>query len=177
MKKSLLFFALLISQFLTAQNEKLNQLDEAGKKDGKWMVYLDKNWKKIEDSSAAVYYRYTYYDHGDNIIPMGQWGDSDFKLEKTETTTTTNTKLLNGEYKWYDSKGILSSVHYFHNGDYVSCKEYFSNGQLNQHFDYTKGCAGEAHSWTMYIYNKSGELLRTDPVCKDKNGKWPKMRG
>lgn len=179
MKTSLLFFALAISQFLSAQNSGLNQLDKDGKKDGKWVVYLDKNWKRMDDSSTAIYCRYTYYDHGTNIIPMGECGGSGFRLEKTGITTaaTSNSKLLNGEYTWFDDKGILSSVHNFYDGEYISCKEYFNNGQVNQHFDYTKGCAGEAHSWTVYIYDKSGQLTQSLPTCKDKNGKWPKMKG
>lgn len=156
---------------LFAQVEPLNQFDASGKKEGKWPVYLDKNWRKASDSTSAAYCRYTYYDHGTNIYPMGPCGGKGYTLETTKAD-----KLLNGEYKWYDSKGRLSSVHMFKDGEYISCKEYFPSGELSQHFDYTKKCDGQAHGWTVFCYNKKGDLILASPTCKDENGKWPVMR-
>lgn len=171
--KSLLTTLLLtITSFIFAQTASLNQLEPNGKKDGKWAVYLDKDWKKIDDSAKASYYRYTYFDHGTNIYPMGQCGGKNYKLDGVAKN-----KLLDGEYKWYNGKGILSSVHVFKNGEYVSCKEYYPSGQVSQFFDYTKKCEGQQHGWTVYIYDKKGNLTLTSPTCKDKNGKWPTMRG
>jgi len=149
-----------------------NQLDANRKKDGKWTVYLDKNWKKVDDSTKATYRRYTYFDHGTNIYPMGPCGGKGYKLEGD-----TKLKYLNGEYKWFDGKGKLSSVHVFKDGEYVNCKEYFPTGELSQHFDYTKRCEGQPHGWIVYIYDKKGNLILTSTTCKDKNGNWPKMRG
>lgn len=65
----------------------------------------------------------------------------------------------------------------FKNGEYISCKEYFPTGELSQNFDYTKKCEGQQHGWTVYIYNKKGNMTHILPTCKDKDGNWPKMRG
>src|SRR4051812_11168604 len=100
---SLSFFMTFLSAF--AQTEKIGQTDLQGKKDGKWIIYLDKNWKQV-DSSSALYYRYTFYDKGTNIYPMGPSGGKNYKLESTGSG-----KQLDGEYKWFDAKGKLSSVH------------------------------------------------------------------
>jgi len=171
---TVLFFTL--ATFIYSQTKKISQLNNNGKKDGKWALYLDKDWKVINDSSEAVYFRYTYYDNGTHIYPMGPSGGKGYAL-KPQATASSNPVLLDGEYKWYDKKGRLSSVHVFKNGEYVSCKEYFPTGELSQHFDYTKTCDGQEHGWTVYIYDKNGDLKNTVVTCKDKNGNWPKMRG
>lgn len=175
-KIGLTFLFLTLTTFIFGQTEKINQLDSNGKKIGKWTVYLDKDWKQTDDSSKAIFFRYTYFDNGTNIYPMGPCGGKGYKLTSPNSKSTKST-LLDGEYKWYDSKGRLSSVHVFKNGEYVSCKEYFPTGELSQHFDYTKKCEGQEHGWTLYIYDKKGKVKQTVATCKDKNGKWPKMKG
>jgi len=168
--KSILTILLLtITTVIFAQS---NQLDGDGRKNGKWIVYLDKNWKNIDDSTKAIYYRYTYYASGTNLYPMGKWGKKKFKLEGDTTS-----KLLNGEYKWYDNDGKLSSVHVFKNGEYISWKEYYKNGNLSQHVDYTKKGDCQEHGWTFYNYDKEGKLKYTFIFGKDPNGRWPKTRG
>ncbi len=158
------------------QTEKLNQKNIAGKRDGKWVLYYDSNWAKIEDSTKALYFRYTYYDNGVHIYPMGPCGKKSYRLEPASLQNKKMT-MLDGEYKWFDGKGRLSSVHVFKNGEYVSCKEYFKTGELSQFFDYTKKCPGQMHGWTVIIYDKKGNITLESPTCKDKNGNWPKMRG
>jgi antitoxin component YwqK of YwqJK toxin-antitoxin module len=170
---------LTATTFCFGQAEKLNQFDAEGKKTGKWIVYLDHDWKKTDDSSKASFMRYTYFDKGTNIYPMGPCGGKNYKLESATGKSNANTKiqLLDGEYKWYDGKGHLSSAHVFKNGEYISCKEYYPSGELSQHFDYTKKCEGQIHGWTVYIYDKKGNMTQALPTCKDKNGNWPMMRG
>jgi hypothetical protein len=175
-KFSLTLLFLTLATLTFAQTEKINQLDSNGNKSGKWTLYLDKDWKVLDDSSNAIFLRYTFYDNGTNIYPMGPLGGKGYIL-KSQKTKPVKPTLLNGEYKWYDRKGRLSSVHVFEIGAYVSCKEYFPSGELNQHFDYTKKCEGQPHGWTVYIYDKKGDIKQTVAICKDKNGKWPKMRG
>ncbi len=173
MKKTNLLIVLLLtfSVFAFAQSAIINQLDSLGRKDGKWQIYLDKDWAKLTDSTKALYFRYTFFDHGVNIYPMGPCGKKGYKLQ-----TASSGKLLNGEYKWYDAKGHLSSVHIFNDGEYISCKEYFPGGELSQHFDYTKKCEGESHGWTVFCYNKKGDLILVSPTCRNEKGKWPVMR-
>lgn len=178
MIKKLVFLSLLLllSVFSFSQNEKLNQVDEKGKKHGKWIVYLDNNWYKVKDSAKAVFYRYNYFDHGTSLYPMGPCGKKGWKLESA-TEPGTSPKLLSGTYKWYNKEGKLSSEHILKNGEYVSCKEYYPTGELNQHFDYTKKCKGEIHGWGVYIYDKAGKLLMTSWMCRDEKGEWPTTRG
>jgi antitoxin component YwqK of YwqJK toxin-antitoxin module len=171
--RNIFFLAFALYHISVAAQPALNQSDPAGKKHGKWIVYLDKEWKAIEDSVRAIHHRYTYFDHGVNIYPMGRCGGKGFKLV---TDSASPGKVVDGTYKWYDAKGRLSSVHTFKNGEYVSCKEYFTSGGLSQHFDYTKKCEGQEHGWTVFIYDKKGNLQLASPTCKDKDGNWPKMR-
>jgi hypothetical protein len=99
MKKFIFFsIALCLSLFSISQTEKLNQLDEKGKKHGKWVVYLDENWDKLKDSTKALYYRYNYFDHGVSLYPMGPCGKKGWKLEQPQGATSQN-KMLNGTYQ------------------------------------------------------------------------------
>lgn len=165
---------LAITNLLASQTAPLNQFDSQGKKDGKWLVYLDQDWKRVDDSTQALYYRYTYYDHGVNIYPMGPCGRKGYKLEPGAATG--KPVRLDGEYKWYDAKGRLSSVHAFQNGEYIFCKEYFPTGELQQYFNYTKKCEGQEHGWTLTVYDKKGNIKLVSPTCKDEKGNWPLMR-
>lgn len=175
-KSLFVFFFHLLALFTFAQNASLNHPDADGKKDGKWILYLDRNWKIIEDSSKAVCKRYTYFDHGVNVYPMGPCGGKNYKLEPALPASEGKIALLDGEYKWLDDKGRLSSVHVFKNGEYISCKEYFPSGELSQFFDYTKKCEGQNLGWVVYVYDRKGQLVLTSPTCKDKDGNWPRMR-
>lgn len=172
-------FSILITLIIVlssnSQTKNYNQLDSAGKKHGKWVVYLNQYWKKVTDSSAASYFRYTYYDHGVNIYPMGPCGKKGYRLE-SNLKQSNQLNLLDGEYKWYDSKGRLSSIHVFKNGEYISCKEFYTSGELNQLFDYTKKCENSEHGWQVSVYDKKGTVKLTSMTCKDKNNQWPKMR-
>ena len=159
-----------IQKIAVVSKNLINQLDSLGKRDGKWIVYLDNNWKHIEDSLSASHYRYTYYSHGTNIYPMGPCGKEGYKLESSNIGRS---KLLHGEYKWFDAKGRTTSIHILNHGEYISCKEYFHSGKVSQFFDYKKKCEGEIHGWHAYIYDDEGELLSEKIMCKDKNGHWP----
>jgi antitoxin component YwqK of YwqJK toxin-antitoxin module len=179
MKMILLFtISIGIESFLSAQTATLNSFDDKGKKHGKWVVYLDKNWKKKDDSAGAVFYRYTFYEHGTNLHPMGTCGGTGYQLQSPSTEGVALTvKVLDGEYKWYDKKGALSSVHVFKNGEYVACREYYPSGELHQFFDYTRTCDGEPHSWYVSVYDKKGNLTFGSFMCKDANGNLPRTRG
>lgn len=177
MRNLFFLFILLSSVFSIAQTEKLNQLDDKGKKHGKWVVYLDSHWSQLKDSSQATFYRYNYYDHGVSLYPMGPCGKKGWKMKMSNDRPPSAYKLLDGTYTWYNKEGKISSEHILKNGEYVSCKEYYPTGELNQHFDYTKKCKGETHGWGAFIYDKEGKLLMTSWMCRDENGEWPKTKG
>lgn len=177
MKTRIAYICLLLMMSAAGfcQHSDLNRRDAKGKKDGRWIVCLDKDWRKTEDSSKVLYYRFTWFEQGVNIYPMGPCGRKGYRLEPA-LPENGEPVLLDGEYKWYDTDGKLSSVHVFKLGEYISCKEYFRNGKLSQHFDYTKKCEGEDQGWMITIYDKNGMVKTTAMTCKDKNGKWPLMR-
>lgn len=157
-----LLFFLSLTAISYGQQARLNQLDSAGKKDGKWIVYLDDVWKEVNDSSDAKYYRYTYYEHGVNLCPMGKFGGKNWKLEAPVDSARKNEKikLLDGEYKWYDTKGRLSSAHSLNKGEYVFSKEYYSSGKLMQHFDFTMKWNDQPHTWHISIYGKKDDSVK-----------------
>jgi hypothetical protein len=153
--KFILFLFFCLTGFTYGQQISLNQLDSAGKKDGKWIVYLDDTWKEVKDSSDAKYCRYTYYEHGINLYPMGTCGRKGWILAvPAGSSRVGKLTLLDGEYEWHDKKGRLSSAHSFTKGEYVFCKEYYSSGKLMQHFDYTMKYKDQPHTWHMTIYDK-----------------------
>jgi len=86
-KSILTIIVLTMTSLIFGQTSGLNQMDAKGKKDGKWVVYLDKDWKKVDDSTKALYCRYTYFDHGTNIYPMGPCGGKGYKLEPSSADT------------------------------------------------------------------------------------------
>lgn len=175
-----IFILLLFTFNVTiSQVEQLNQFDANGKKDGKWIVWLDKDWRLAKDSMSAVYFRYNYFDHGSNLYPMGPCGGSGYTLQVINSGATKkgNAELLDGVYNWVNIKGHIRSTHVLKNGIYVSCKEFYSNGQLETHFDYTKKCEGQAHSSYTHCYDKKGNLKGSFPFCKDEKSGWPKSKG
>ena len=140
---------------LSFGQDKLNQMDSVGKKDGKWVVYLDKQWKEVKDTAKAIYYRYTYYDHGTNLYPMGP-------MEKTlENAPQYNGKkiLLNGEYKWLDKSGKAKFILVLKEGWFISYREFDKSGTLRSYFDYTKKWKGEVYTWRMTVYKKNGSVV------------------
>ncbi len=134
----------------------INKYDDKGKKHGKWKVYLDKYWKVLDDSSKAVYYRYTFYEHGENQHPMGKGGDK--MIASIDTSKQKGIKILDGEYNWYDSKGNLRYVHILRNGVYLFYKEYYSTSELSKLFNYTRHAKDYPWSWYMMLFDKKGKL-------------------
>lgn len=165
MKNIYLLLFLNLNLIAFSQNDSLNRVDVNGKKHGKWLVYWDTNWRELKDSSKSVYHRYTVYDHGENIYPMGSCGGKGWKMESSGEPLS---KLLDGTYKWYNSKGHLSSEHLFKNGKYLDCKEYTADGKLSQHFAYSKIYKGQANTYGLYQYNKSNTKYYI--MCKGPSG-------
>lgn len=151
---------IVFAAFCFAQTETLNQFDAAGKKDGKWILWLNNIWREVKDSSESVYCRYTRYDHGDNIYPMAMWGAKNWKLESVNGNNPQigNIKLLDGDYKWIDNKGVIRSTHKFVNGECVVNKFFNSSGTLYDIYDYTKQWNGLAYTWLITQYDKKGNI-------------------
>jgi hypothetical protein len=110
----------------------------------------------LDDSSKAVYYRYTFYDHGENQHQMGRGGYR--MVSSIDTSTQKGIKILDGEYHWYDSRGNLRYIHILKNGVYMYYKEYYTSGELVKLFDYTRRAKGYPWSWYMMVFDKQGKI-------------------
>ncbi len=178
MKIKILFVLIISSLFSYSQQEKLNQLDTEGKKDGKWIIYLDDSWKKVKDTNMAVYCRYNFYDHGANLNPMGPCKTKKEKLESSNNggIQRGKMKLLDGEYKTIDEKGNVRFIFILKNGEFVSYKEFYANGIISAWFDYTKNWEGLPHSYFITTYDKKGNVNSQGYFRKNDNGQWPPTR-
>lgn len=172
MRTRLLFIVLSICCSLTAQ---INQTDGKGKKHGKHKLYLDKYWNTVSDSMQAVYFKYTYYDHGLDTRPFGKGGSNKLWKMRTQVDTAAQKgiKILNGDYRWHDPKGRLMYWHVFKDGEYVMYKEFYETGELHHVFDCTKQSKGEPWSWYKITYDKKGNVISENFVKKDEKGNWP----
>lgn len=178
MKKLILLALFTITICNLSIGQELNKYDDKGKKHGKWIRYLDKYWKVVDDSSKAVFYRYTFYDHGLNVHPMGRGGSEGFKMASTtDTSKQKGIKILDGEYHWYDTKGRLIYIHILKNGVYIFYKEYYKTGELQTLFDYTRHAKNQPWSWYTIVFDKTGKVTYEGYTKKGADGKWPPMRG
>ena len=169
--KSIISLLILLQTLNTfAQTEKLNQFDDKGKKHGKWVIYWDNNWKQV-DSVNAIYARYTFYDHGDNLNAMGPCGAKGWELVTNEYTSNKFGKalLLDGEFNWMDPKKVMRFSFVIKNGEFVSYKEYNKAGVMTAFFDYTKEYNGQKHSYKVNQYDKDGKLKSEMYMVKDMN--------
>ena len=139
-------------------------------------VHMDYTWTLVEDTSKAMFIRYTYMDNGTNIYPLGPWGKKHWTL-KPDTANISKPQVLNGTYTWYDKKGRKRSEHTYKDGMPRLIKEFRKSGTIEQRFDYSKKCKNQKHGWQLTNYKKSGEVKFTWQVCKDEQGNWPKLKG
>lgn len=169
MRIKLLIACILLSFSLFSQ-EQINQRDADGKKHGKWIVWLDKDWKLAKDSMSAVYYRYNYFINGRSMYPMGPM-DGKSEAKSNSNLKKGNALLLDGEYTWFHKNGKARFVNVLKDGWFVSYKEYRSDGTIEKFFDYTDHDQEQKYSWSMYIYNKKGELKEKFWTYEEQGGK------
>lgn len=182
LKKLILFLLLLIpftgfcSCGLTVGRDTLNQRDSTGKKNGYWVLYLNRSLHNKKDSNRACYYRYTYYDHGVNLYPMGgvdkKW---------TLTHTPSNNKHmgtiteLDGTFTWKDNKGITRAVITYKNGLCCIFRWFYPSGEEYYTWDYTRPFRKQAHTYTYYFYDKHRNIKYY--YFRKINGQWLLIRG
>ena len=175
MKTKIMFSMFIIGMMMTTilfgQNETINRYDSKGKKDGKWIEYLDSKWKVVKDSSHAFYYAYNYYRHGENrfVISFGDEYKLYDKLETIGGSTQQNNKIkiLDGEYKWLDKQGRTVSVGSFKNGEHLWSKYYFWKhnneklaGTLHEYYDFTRKYDAQSDSYYMEVYDEKGKMIK-----------------
>ncbi len=137
----------------------LNQFDSNGNKQGRWVVYLNDHWKELKDENGAKFCRYTWYEHGKNIYPMGAMS----KKHRMEEVVHSNiyigkARLLDGTYNWIDKNDRIMFALVLDNGEFVAYNEFTTTGELKQLFDYTDKWKDQPHSWSMRVLKKNGEM-------------------
>jgi len=163
----------MITVCLSFQNETslFNQKDTKGKKNGSWYAYYTANLEPTQDSTKASYARVTYYDHGFEVYNMGISGRKKWRLEKPgNSDQNSGIKLLDGEYRWIDQKGIVRSVCRFKNGGSANNTFFNAKGDTTEYFDYTKKYKNQELSYKAWIYVKGKPVLHY--MRKGSNGVW-----
>jgi hypothetical protein len=171
--KFLITLLVCITGITTAHSQTtLNQRDTNGKKDGKWIIYLDEKWKPVNDSSHAYYSRYTYYDHGVDIYPIGR-GKNSFRITAGKINTIKGKPLLlNDDYRWADKEGTTRSTNSYKNGEPVHIQFFYANGKQSRDFDYTKTWKDEPHTYHVIVFDKSGVPSAYFYMRKEKGNAW-----
>jgi hypothetical protein len=156
MKNYLLALCMGIAVFSNSQN-KINQLDSAGKKHGPWIVYLDNNWKEVTDSTKASFSRYAYFYNGINNQPVDPCQQGWYFLNNGGNNLQRGrTKLLDGQYTWTDNRGNTRCVALFKNGECQYFKWYYPSGTIQTYYNYTKNWKDQDHSYFISAYDKNG---------------------
>lgn len=154
-----------------SQTVSMNQLDSIGRKDGKWTVYYNSKGKEVSDSAQAIYYRYTWYEHGKNIQEFDWAGKGDNVIASDSSRQNDAAKVLHGEYKITDKKGNIKSIHVFDEGEYVSYRSFYSSGALQEYCNFTNLFFEERHSYCKRVYSKTGRVkfyyMRDQPNDED----------
>ncbi len=176
MSTKIFFLSMAIMPVLEVfgQSDSLNQYDAAGQKHGKWIVYLDKDWNKITDSTLACYSRYAVFIQGGNLYPMASWGKKDHTLQRNGTDLACKPgagHMLDGEYKWYDDKRRIISTHILDKGMYTFYESYYSSGLVRSKWAYREQCGDIPEDYCIYVYDKKGNLTGKGTMPRDANGK------
>jgi hypothetical protein len=159
-----------------AQTASLNGFDAKGKKDGRWIMYMNYHGGKEKDSTKAVYKRYTTYKHGVDLYPIITLSEIKGRIETTGVKPTPGKPvLLDGEYITYDAKGRLGIAHTFNKGEYVSNQVYYAPGKMRDQVNFAKHCEGQDNSVTVYYFDMAGKLLKEGCVKRAVNGRLIKM--
>jgi hypothetical protein len=142
----------------------MNQYDNAGKKNGQWIEYLNSQFRVLKDSVGATYWAYNYYDHGvnNNRLPTGnEWKKNDSLYHASSSTDflATGIQALNGKYKWYDKKRRLLSEDSFADGVHLWSKTY-DGGMLVLLYDFTQTYNGDPMTYLIEAYEDDGLAVR-----------------
>lgn len=176
--KTYLFVFCMGFSILAHSQDTINRFDSTGKKHGTWVVYWNANWKEISDSNKAAYARYTYFENGKDLQPIGSCEKS-WTLVQTKGNNQQNSRIkqLDGVYTWSNSKGTTRCIASFKSGFCLYYKWYYPSGSPQYTIEYMEKWHKQPHSYLISSYDKSG-IVTYSYWCKRKNG-WelvPKLK-
>jgi hypothetical protein len=151
--------------YFYCQDSSINRLDPKGKKNGKWIEYLNRNWNILKDSNTAVYFRFVYYDQGTKIVQEKYVRENSSVESLAYISQPKLPILLDSEYRWYDKQGRLLSDNLYRKGERVWTKTYLwdkankdlTGKNVRQYVDYTKKYNDQPNTCYSEIYDKNGK--------------------
>ncbi len=102
-----------------------NFLDDLQRRQGKWKIFYDKNWKQIDDSIQASYYRIIDYKDDKPIGKVYDYYKSGIIRWQGEFSSDRPEEIRKGKNIWYTKDGNI---------DYVS--DYSADGKLIERVSY-----------------------------------------
>ncbi|MES2588669.1 MAG: hypothetical protein V4622_06790 [Bacteroidota bacterium] len=140
---------LLFPLICISQNDTLNKYLN-GKKNGTWMVYLDRKLNPIEDSSFAFFIAYENYDLGDRIFKYYKhpFKDVDSVMHSEEWPVQGKPQILSGIFKWYSTDGKILGHEEYRDGLpwYMKTYQYYNKKPqkcgFNEVLDWSKNYNG-----------------------------------
>src|SRR3989339_345341 len=148
---SFFIFNLCMLFTLTAQNHIIlkspNKIRDNGKKEGKWTILFDKDWKSIADSTQAEFYRIINYKDGkpEGIV-------TDYYI----------TGEMQGECKLFsDDPDVIDDKY----------SVYFKNGKKDVEGNFIKGIKDGVFTW----WNENGEFINGCIYIRDSSYTFDKL--
>jgi hypothetical protein len=157
-QKLTLLLALFICQSAFSQNDTLNQYDGNDNKKGWWVIYLDDDLAEVKDSSEATYYRLNLFkgDYGFyNMEPLGT-KKNPVIFPENNSTPKSGMQPLNGVYKANYKNGVLKFRLEALGGRLTDYQEFYENGNMKTHYNYTKSCGDTPLHYCITNYKKDG---------------------
>lgn len=146
--KILLFitgFSLLLGQNSIAQNDTLNKFTPKGKKTGYWKVLLNNNVDPVDSLKDACFFGIELWDNGESVFTHYKKKGPNSKMKYDGVMPEKgNPKLIDGTFKWFNSKGFLETEETYKDGKPVYIKSYHvsknktdSTNELFEDLDFT----------------------------------------
>lgn len=137
MKKLFLIFSISLLGFLSIQAQNNipkapNKTDMQGRRQGKWVILFDKDWK-ITSSNDVAYYRIAEYKEGKPIGKVRDYYAHNHKMqfEGEMIDDTPQQEVMKGLCVWYYDTGVkMQEARYDDKGNMLERKNYDENGKL-----------------------------------------------
>ena len=107
-----------------------NQTDAQGRRQGKWTILYNKDWKVVQDLAQAQFYRIIRYQ---DDLPIGKVRDyyrSGQVQWEGQLLKDRPKEVMDGKCIWYDESGSKRGVVWYKAGKVIKNREYDNKGEL-----------------------------------------------
>jgi hypothetical protein len=109
---------------ICAQADTLNKLNTRGKKTGYWKVLLNENADPVDSLKDACFYGIELWDGGEYVFSYFKHPKYAKLIFEGALPEKGDPQLIEGTFKWYDSRGYLANEEVFKNGRPFFYKSY-----------------------------------------------------